>query len=303
MPWAKGHVSGTAPSPRGGHAAAAIDNRIYIFGGADREGTVFGDLIALEIAAPDSLKWVKVHFKGTAPQSRTGHTLVAFKKRLYLFGGQDPLESVVFNDLFEFDTDTSTWSKPSQSGAIPPPRNSHTAVVLDGHMVVVAGANEEGPLDDSYTLDLETFVWTRIKSSRSIPEAREMHTSIPFGVNKVLVHGGRTLHGVMGDTHILDLETSEWSKASPTPFFRCAHVLTELEPFKEALLFGGTDCGRVYSDSWILKLGDTMSWTENPVKTSASRFAHTCTVVDGRAYVIAGINFESDLSDVMVFSR
>jgi hypothetical protein len=45
-------VDGLPPAPRGGHALASLDSRVLLFGGADRNPSVFDDLWLLETGAP-----------------------------------------------------------------------------------------------------------------------------------------------------------------------------------------------------------------------------------------------------------
>ena len=48
----RSQVEGLPPAPRGGHACAALGSRVLLFGGADRNPTVFDDLWVLETGAP-----------------------------------------------------------------------------------------------------------------------------------------------------------------------------------------------------------------------------------------------------------
>ncbi len=80
----------------------------------------------------------------------------------------------------------------SSSPHVPCPRERHTAVVHDTHMIVFGGrTNPENPLNDSWTLDLTSWRWSVIAlSAPSVPPPRFRHAAAwsPAGM---LVHGGR----------------------------------------------------------------------------------------------------------------
>lgn len=52
MPWKVPPVDGLPPAPRGGHACVCLGSRVLLFGGADRNPTVFNDLWSLDTGAP-----------------------------------------------------------------------------------------------------------------------------------------------------------------------------------------------------------------------------------------------------------
>ena len=53
----------------------------------------------------------------TLPTPRSGHTMLAFDARFYVFGGGN--ESSMFNELFVFDIANKSWSMPNTSGTAP----------------------------------------------------------------------------------------------------------------------------------------------------------------------------------------
>ena len=49
--WTELQCTGSIPSPRVGHAAALVDDVMYVFGGRTIGGTYLGDLIALDLSS------------------------------------------------------------------------------------------------------------------------------------------------------------------------------------------------------------------------------------------------------------
>lgn len=79
-----------------------VNAKLLIFGGADRQQTHFQDLAVYNSAA-DSL-FVTVRATGDVPMPRSGHSVVAYGKYMFLFGGIDFAEEAVFNDLYILNT-------------------------------------------------------------------------------------------------------------------------------------------------------------------------------------------------------
>ncbi|XP_018015069.1 leucine-zipper-like transcriptional regulator 1 isoform X2 [Hyalella azteca] len=73
------------------------------------------------------------------PQRRYGHTMVAFNRHLYVYGGA--ADSTLPNDLHCFDLDSQTWSvvQPSSDSAVPSGRLFHAAAVVGDAMYVFGG--------------------------------------------------------------------------------------------------------------------------------------------------------------------
>ncbi|XP_053375125.1 leucine-zipper-like transcriptional regulator 1 [Mercenaria mercenaria] len=73
------------------------------------------------------------------PEKRYGHTMVAFDRHLYVFGGATG--QTLPNDLHCFDLDSQTWSiiEPSPESMIPAGRLFHAAAVVTDAMYVFGG--------------------------------------------------------------------------------------------------------------------------------------------------------------------
>jgi hypothetical protein len=73
------------------------------------------------------------------PARRYGHTMVAFDRHLYVFGGA--ADSTLPNDLHCYDLDTQTWSivTPSPDSQVPSGRLFHATAVVGDAMYIFGG--------------------------------------------------------------------------------------------------------------------------------------------------------------------
>ncbi|XP_071449144.1 leucine-zipper-like transcriptional regulator 1 [Hetaerina americana] len=73
------------------------------------------------------------------PARRYGHTMVAFDRHLYVFGGA--ADSTLANDLHCYDLDTQTWSiiQPAPGSKVPTGRIFHDATVIGDAMYIFGG--------------------------------------------------------------------------------------------------------------------------------------------------------------------
>lgn len=73
------------------------------------------------------------------PARRYGHTMVAFDRHLYVFGGA--ADSTLSNDLHCFDLDSQTWSVilPATESFVPSGRLFHAAAVVGDAMFIFGG--------------------------------------------------------------------------------------------------------------------------------------------------------------------
>jgi hypothetical protein len=81
------------PSPRQGHAMASVNHKVYLFGGADGQNTLFSDLWTLEVAdaqvgqGVSAMKWTQLSSAESPALGRHGHRLVPLGANLLLLGG------------------------------------------------------------------------------------------------------------------------------------------------------------------------------------------------------------------------
>ncbi|KAL4241731.1 hypothetical protein ABKN59_000783 [Abortiporus biennis] len=82
--WTELNCIGFIPSPREGHAAALVDDVIYVFGGRGVDGKDLGDLGAFKLS---NQRWYMFQKMGPAPSARSGHAMASMGTRVFVLGG------------------------------------------------------------------------------------------------------------------------------------------------------------------------------------------------------------------------
>jgi len=261
------------------HAAVAVGDRIFSFGGYCT-GENYRDERPIDvfILNTTTYRWTEVtkptqpSLLVTWPYQRYGHTVVSLGPTCYLFGGRN--DEAACNLLYTFNTNTYQWSRPSVTGDIPGERDGHSAVIIGNFMYVFGGYEEiiERFGQDVYRLDLTSFTWKLLSCTGEPPVHRDFHTATAIE-NLMVIFGGRSdLTGGqwqlnMGPDYYsnkvsyFDTTTSTWYSPAihpPLPSGRRSHSALHLGG--KLLIFGGYN-GRTKehkNDLWLL---DTQSWS------------------------------------------
>ena len=175
-----------APGPRSGHAMAAVERRLLVFGGQAPNGTLCGDLWALRGVEPSTSdpsipahaqtfpalddaagapRWTRLQLRGVPPSPRTGHAVVAAGHRVVVFGGHGDdgwlvKQQVYYNDAHCVDRATGRWRKmrvePHPDAGSPSPRAFHAlARVDDARLLLIGGFDGDAALRDAWWLHLD----------------------------------------------------------------------------------------------------------------------------------------------------
>lgn len=110
---------------------------MYLYGGYEAGGAgILNDFMCFDI---ETKLWKPVINNKSSIGSRHSHSLTASGNKLYLFGGIiNTFESS--NQVFSFEIGTSTdWKEEKCTGSIPPPLNSHKAIVYNDEMIIFGG--------------------------------------------------------------------------------------------------------------------------------------------------------------------
>ncbi|KAL5606566.1 hypothetical protein BROUX41_002968 [Berkeleyomyces rouxiae] len=94
--WSQLDCIGYIPVSREGHAAALVDDVMYIFGGRTEEGTDLGDLAAFRITTK---RWYTFQNMGPSPSPRSGHSMTSVGKSIVIVGGEPSSTTNPINDL------------------------------------------------------------------------------------------------------------------------------------------------------------------------------------------------------------
>ena len=60
----------------------------------------------------------------------------------------------ILNDLLIYDPKEKSWTEYKIAKAIPKPRNSHSAVIIDSSLLIFGGWSGESVLNDMYAINL-----------------------------------------------------------------------------------------------------------------------------------------------------
>jgi len=183
----KTNQKGTIPPSRTNHAAAAVGKNMYIFGGNNNnEAGQYQVLDDLTMLNTHTMTWSRPKTTGEAPCARSGHTLTAIGKKLYLFGGGvwNEREGWVhkFNDLYILDTETFHWTKAECKGTID--SSTFPITFSIGRFLFVFGGGSKPShcvTNSLYVLDTATLTWSSPECEGKKPEPRDMGTASSVG--------------------------------------------------------------------------------------------------------------------------
>ncbi|KAG7450113.1 uncharacterized protein BT62DRAFT_961698 [Guyanagaster necrorhizus] len=117
--WSELSCIGYIPSPREGHAAALVDDVIYIFGGRGVDGKDLSDLAAFKIS---NQRWYMFQNMGPQPSGRSGHAMAAVGPKVLVLGGESSSLSKADDPSIIHVLDTKHIKYPDASKS-PPPQN------------------------------------------------------------------------------------------------------------------------------------------------------------------------------------
>ncbi|KAI0654196.1 galactose oxidase [Cubamyces menziesii] len=188
--WTRVFVDGPAPAGRLGHSVVMIGPRIYVFGG-HAHGQYFNDIWCFDLATLISKPaWEQLDPPKGAPKPsrRSGHSCVAYKDQLIIFGGTDG--QYHYNDIWAFDTRSRTWSEFWCSGYIPSPRESHGAAIVNDIVYVFGGRGVDGAnIGELAAFRLSNQRWYMFHHMGQEPAPRSGHGMVAVG-SKVYILGG-----------------------------------------------------------------------------------------------------------------
>ncbi|XP_075067224.1 uncharacterized protein LOC142156541 isoform X2 [Mixophyes fleayi] len=153
--WVPVKTSGSLPDARLGHAFAAVGQQIYMFGGCSADEVYYSDMYMLDTV---TLSWQCCEVKGENPIGRKCHSFTAHHdKDIYLFGGLVETEhetKMLKCDVMKLSLAKMKWKMPLYFGIPPACRYKHTAFVLQSHLFVFGGRNEENDFNDVMAMRL-----------------------------------------------------------------------------------------------------------------------------------------------------
>jgi hypothetical protein len=281
------------------HAMTLLDDgRVLVTGGTSGATPLSPGLPSAEIYDPEDGSWTSV-----APmlEPRRGHTAVLLPNKQVLVAGgtavrsTDSLKALQTAELY--DPEANTWTA---TGAMSDARSGHTAVVLNGGRVLVAGGSApisrtgEAALAFCEIYTQSTGKWT---PAASLLQPRSRHQAVALSGTTVLVVGGST-PGTPGDgtfdpfsqltSELFDVGSGLWTAMPSRPGGRGFHRAVALGAGK-VLVIGGTadtvdDAGY---QSVLLFDSQAKTWSVEAGLTEG-RWAFAATALGAGKVLVAG---------------
>ncbi|MBN1316419.1 MAG: hypothetical protein JXA42_13170 [Anaerolineales bacterium] len=194
-----------------------------------------------------------------SPGNRSGHTMVVIDTKVYLFGGVVQGEGgVVFkNDLWVFDPATNQWSEIVVADP-PPPRVEHSAVAMDGKMIIyggmIEGTRDSLPDRGNFIYDPATNCWYKPYEPEPMPPALSYHRAVVSNGKMYLVGGIDETFTPSNQVWGYDPNGNDWVRAKDYPGDSGAYGAAVL-PAGSGIIVGGTTDNDYYiynpaTDTW-----------------------------------------------------
>ncbi|XP_017089188.2 kelch domain-containing protein 3 [Drosophila bipectinata] len=242
------------------HAAVGVGDFIYSFGGyCTGYDYRYNEPIDVHVLNAHTMRWSLVPQQcdeegqplkyPLVPFQRYGHTVVAYKEKIYIWGGRN--DENLCNALYCFDPKTAQWSRPPVTGCLPGARDGHSACVIGNCMFIFGGFVDEINefSSDVHSLNLDTMEWRYVQTFGVPPSYRDFHAAVAYEQERMYIFGGR------GDKHspyhsqeetycheivYLDMKTKVWHRpftAGKVPVGRRSHSMFVYN--KLIYVFGG----------------------------------------------------------------
>lgn len=192
--------------PRDDFATAAVDGRIWMFGGmtGDR-GTRLRSIEVLDTRTGEVTT-----SEHRLPIGLASFEGVAVGDEVLLFGGLDR-RSRASDFAAAFDTTTGRWRR---LPPMPVARYSHTVTLHEGKVYVIGGEGGAGPVGRVDVYDPGSGTWST--TSAPMPHARGSHDAVSAD-GRIFVLGGWIDAGPSDLVQSLDPATGRWRTLAPLP--------------------------------------------------------------------------------------
>ena len=158
--WVQIDQKGDSPPTCCNFPVAVVEDSMYVFSG--QSGAKITNKLYQFLF--QERRWVRIRTEhlvqaSSPPQRRYGHTMVAYRRSLYVYGGA--ADGILDNVVHCFDVDTRAWSviHPAEGSEVPCGRVFHSAAVWNNSMYIFGGtidslSNRSG---DLFRFSFSTF--------------------------------------------------------------------------------------------------------------------------------------------------
>ena len=186
--WSSKRTYGNIPGGRVAATLTSIGSDFYLFGG--QCGDRLNELKCLNY---ERLSWSTINpvKDMETPDPRDGHTTLAFRHFLVVYGGAGAFNSALHTRtcsplIHILDTTSLHWKIYKPLGRLPDPRRNHGACVLGNTMIIFGGINNNSDvLNDFQAVNLDQMQWFPFKFTKDSVKPGARHS---FSLNCVY-HG------------------------------------------------------------------------------------------------------------------
>ena len=236
------------PPPRCSHQTVMTHTRggeMWVFGGefSSPNGQQFHhykDMWVLNLKNKEKWEQMDKNKMTNSPSARSGHRMVEFDKKLWVFGGfhERSTEFIYYNDLYSFCLTNFQWCKivASNPNSAPSPRsaclfqaNSTGLMVFGGYCKIKGKTKEKEHATlpfNGHFYNVESNTWNSLKQSGQVPEARSGFYSFCHETkskHRVFFFGGvvdeeeddEIDSEFFNDLHVIDASSSNQSRWFP----------------------------------------------------------------------------------------
>lgn len=276
-------------SPRGFFSVADFENKIWVIGGLNQNGSekFYNDVWV----SSDGVTWdLATGSAGFTP--RYGHTTVVHNGKIWVIGGYD-IGHNFKNDVW-FSEDGKNWKQATPRAAFRP-RLLHTSFIYNDKMWVIGGEVTEHPW--IYTNDVwyssDGITWNKATGAAPF-SPRIAHISVEHE-GKMLVIGG--VGDAYGKVRFNDVWSSSdgvvWRRETEHAGFTSRYSMTSVATNEKIFIFGGFDGTSPLNETWSSSDGAT--WLPDTSEDCFSaRYGHRAVFFNDMIWVIGGTNFHND---------
>jgi len=122
------------------HSIAAINNKIYVFGGSTGKKSEFRDTSCSEMYDPQKNKWIS---RAPMPEPITTSCAIALDRKIYVIGGQQSIFSKRINKVLLYDPISNEWTYKSPMNIA---RAFHCVTALNNKIYAIGGRESDSEI-------------------------------------------------------------------------------------------------------------------------------------------------------------